>query len=209
MPNGDTAEEDTPDGDNPSGRRLQQLRPGQLDGEQRAVYDAITGGPRASGPRHFPLTDPEGRLHGPFDAMLRSPRVGGALQDLGAALRYGTGLPARLREILILAVAAAEDSAFERFAHEAVGRAVGLDDDEVAAIRDGGRLPSEGDGVEGLALRAARSLLDDGDLDDGTYYALLEALGERGLFELTTLVGYYRLLALQLRVFRVPIPEDT
>jgi 4-carboxymuconolactone decarboxylase len=29
----------------------------------------------------------------------------------------------------------------------------------------------------------------------------VKALGERGLFELTTLVGYYATLALQLRVF--------
>ena len=191
--------------DTGSGRRLAPLHPDQLDDEQRAVYDAITGGPRAAGPRYFPLTDPQGRLHGPFDAMLRSPRVGGALQDLGSALRYGTALPARLREILILAVAAAEDSPFERFAHEAVGRGVGLSDEELAAIRDGTGLT--GDPVEALALHAARSLLEDGDLDDRTYADLLESLGERGVFELTTLVGYYRLLALQLRVFRVPVPE--
>jgi len=31
-------------------------------------------------------------------------------------------------------------------------------------------------------------------------------LGEAGVFELTTLVGYYTMLALQLRVFRVGVP---
>lgn len=197
-----------PDGDTGAGRRLQPLHPADLDAEQRVVYESITGGPRASGPRYFPLSDAEGRLHGPFDAMLRSPRVGGALQDLGSALRYGTELPARLREMVILAVAAAEDSAFERFAHEAVGRGVGLTGEELAAIRDGRDLPpGRGDGVERLALQAARSLLESGDLDDRGYAALLDALGERGVFELITLVGYYRTLALQLRVFRVPLPE--
>lgn len=196
------------DTDTGSGRRLEPLHPDQLDDEQQPVYDAITGGPRATGPRYFPLTDSEGRLHGPFDAMLRSPRVGGALQDLGSTLRYGTGLPARLREILILTVAAAEDSPFERFAHEAVGRGVGLSEEEMAAVRDGTGLTSN-DPVESVALHAARSLLEDGDLDDRTYAELLQAFGERGVFELTTLVGYYRLLALQLRVFRVPVPEQT
>jgi 4-carboxymuconolactone decarboxylase len=31
-------------------------------------------------------------------------------------------------------------------------------------------------------------------------------LGEEGLVELSTLVGYYATLALQLRIFRVPAP---
>ena len=60
----------------------------------------------------------------------------------------------------------------------------------------------------GDGLTAARHLLDSGDLDEPAYAALLDALGERGIFELTTLVGYYRTLALQLRVFRVPLPES-
>ena len=34
-------------------------------------------------------------------------------------------------------------------------------------------------------------------------------VGAEGLFELLTLVGYYLTLALQLRVFRVGVPEET
>ncbi|HET9075902.1 MAG TPA: carboxymuconolactone decarboxylase family protein [Acidimicrobiales bacterium] len=187
-------------------RRLQPLDPGDLDNEQRDLYEAITGGPRATGPRYFPLTDSQGRLHGPFDAMLRSPVVGGALQELGAALRYGSCLTARTREIVILAVAAAHDSAFERFAHEAVGRGAGLSDEELGALRTGAALPGA-DPVEAAALEAARELLHAGDLGDGVYASVLGALGERGLFELTALVGYYSTLAMQLRVFRVPVPD--
>lgn len=190
----------------PSGRRLTPLRPEQLDDEQRSVYEAITTGPRATGPVYFPLADAAGRLHGPFDAMLRSAPVGLALQQLGSALRYGADLPARLREIVILAVAAAEDSAFERYAHEAVGRAVGLSDRELEEIRDGVEVTSA-DPVETIALRAARMLASAGDLDDETFTSLLGAIGERQIFEFATVVGYYKLLALQLRVFRVPLPE--
>ena len=36
--------------------------------------------------------------------------------------------------------------------------------------------------------------------------AAIAALGEEGLVELSTLVGYYATLALQLRIFRVPAP---
>jgi 4-carboxymuconolactone decarboxylase len=52
-----------------------------------------------------------------------------------------------------------------------------------------------------------RALVQDGDLDDGQYAEAVAALGEAGVFELTTLVGYYATLALQLRVFRVGGPE--
>jgi 4-carboxymuconolactone decarboxylase len=38
-------------------------------------------------------------------------------------------------------------------------------------------------------------------LTDEEYGEAVKALGERTLFELTTLVGYYATLALQLRVF--------
>lgn len=63
--------------------RIRPMPPADLDAEQRALYDAITGGPRASGPQHFALTSDDGALRGPFDAFLLSPAVGGALQGLG------------------------------------------------------------------------------------------------------------------------------
>ena len=47
------------------------------------------------------------------------------------------------------------------------------------------------------------ALLARADLDDEEYADAVAALGERAVFELTTLVGYYATLALQLRVFRV------
>lgn len=185
--------------------RLPKLTPATLTPQARELYDRITTGPRAGGP--FALVDAEGGLNGPFNAMLLSPRLGGALQDLGAAIRYGSQLPDRAREIAILVVAARWDSAFERYAHEAAGRRIGLTEDELAGLRDGTPL-NLADPLEAAVLRTARALATGGDLDDETYDAAREALGEPLLFELTTLVGYYATLALQLRVFRVPSPES-
>jgi 4-carboxymuconolactone decarboxylase len=184
--------------------RLAKLAPESLDADQRAVYDSITGGPRAQGPKLFDLVDQEGRLEGPFNAFLLQPRLGGPLQALGAAVRYRTHLSDRAREIAILVVSVHWDSAFERYAHEAVGRHAGLTDAELADLRaeryDG--LPAD----EALVAETTRLLAADGDLDDLAYTAAVAGLGEDGLFELLTLVGYYAGLALQLRVFRVPAP---
>jgi 4-carboxymuconolactone decarboxylase len=183
------------------GVRVSGLLPGELDEEQAEVYRAITGGARAAGPQAFPLTDPEGRLRGPFNAMLLSPPVGLATQALGAAVRYGSSLSDRVREMAILAVAAHWDSAFEREAHEAVGRtSAGLAESEMAALR-AGRMPELTEPAERAALRATTALLRHGALNDDEYADAVTATGERGVFELTTLVGYYSLLALQLRVF--------
>ena len=182
------------------GARLAGLLPGELDEEQADVYQAIIGGPRAAGPQAFALTDPEGRLLGPFNAMLLSPPVGLALQAVGAAVRYGSTLGGRAREMAILAVAAHWNSAFERDAHEAVGRAAGLTEQEMAALRTGAA-PDVADPGERSVLRATRALLRHGALSDEEYADIVSAAGERGLFELTTLVGYYATLALQLRVF--------
>lgn len=186
--------------------RLPLLDPRDLDPEQRALYAEITGGPRAEGPQLFALTDAEGRLNGPFNAMLFNPGVGRALQALGSAIRYGTGLTPRTREIAILVVAAAWDSEFERYAHEPVGRAAGLSETEVRALRDVAD-PGLTDPVEHAAWSVARALSERHSLGGAWYAAARDALGERALFELSTLVGYYATLALQLRLFDVGAPR--
>ena len=180
--------------------RIPLLAPAQLDAQQRGLYDAITGGPRAAGPQRFPLTHADGSLTGPFNALLLSPAVGSALQELGASLRYRTTLDDRSREIAILVVASRWNSAFEREAHEAVARGLGFTDSELEALRE--ERASAFEGHERAIARTVRALLD-GDLDDGEWDAAASVLGAAVVFELTTLVGYYATLALQLRIFRV------
>lgn len=187
--------------------RLPDLTPAEMTDDQRAVHDAIASGPRAAGPQHFPLLVASGALTGPFGVMVHEPALGAPLQELGSALRYATGLTGRVREIAILAVAAATDCAFERHAHERVGRATGLADDELAALAAGTFAPD--DEVEraayGLCLRL---LAGSARLTDEGYADLVEALGTTTIIELTVLVGYYRTLADLLGVFEVGVPAQ-
>jgi 4-carboxymuconolactone decarboxylase len=181
--------------------RLARLRPAELDAPQRELYGSITTGPRAQGPRHFALTDDAGALNGPFNALLYAPRLGNALQQLGAAVRYETDLTARERELAILIVAAHWGSTFEQHAHEAVGRAAGLTDDDFAVVRGGG-VPSLDDPHE-LAVAEVVLAMANGDLSDADWATASARLSDATIFELSTLVGYYATLALQLRIFRV------
>jgi 4-carboxymuconolactone decarboxylase len=190
-----------------TGARIPKLPPSALDDEQRSLYDAIAGGRRAHGRQLFRLVDEEGRLEGPFNAFLLQPRLGAALQALGSSVRYDTGFDDRCREIAILVVATHWRSDFEWYAHEAVGRSVGLGDAELAAVRDGRHAALAG--REAVVARTVAALLIRGDLDDAQFLDAVEHLGTEGLFELLTLVGYYSTLALQLRVFRVPAPDGS
>lgn len=180
--------------------RIPRPTPDELTDEQRRLYDAITGGSRASGPQLFRLVDDAGRLEGPFNAMLLSPPIGDALQRLGAAIRYDGRLNERAREIAILAVAGHWNCGFEQHAHEPIARRAGLTDADLAALRDGDRLDLD-DPEEVAVLSVTRRLLTDAGLDRASFQAAVDALGADRVFELSTLVGYYSTLALQLRVF--------
>ena len=186
--------------------RLPVLKPAELSTPQRALYDEIASGPRMQGRQLFALTDDEGGLNGPFNAMLYAPALGSVLQALGSAVRYRTELSARVREMAILLVASYWDSDFERYAHEAVGRANGVTDDELDAVR-AGVPPALSDPCERAALAVVRALLERSDLDDVEYAAAAEHLSSTTLVELSTLIGYYATLALQLRMFRVAAPR--
>jgi 4-carboxymuconolactone decarboxylase len=181
-------------------RRLRPLRPDELDPDQRAVYDALAESPGRVG------LDPDGSLRGPFDAMLRAPRSGAALQSVGAALRYGSVLPERVRELATLLVAAHQRSAFEWYAHAPLAAAAGLSAALVEAIRTGAPVEPHDPGERAAAV-AVVQLLTTGDVDDDAWVGAVETLGEAGAVELTTLVGYYSLLAMQMRVLRVPLPD--
>ena len=187
--------------------RLDLIAPADLDDAQRALYAAITGGPRASQAGTVPIVDESGRLLGPFAVMLLTPEVGNAVQQVGAKIRFATALTARERELAILAVAGVLHSDFERLAHEPAALRAGLTKAQVNAVLSG-QVPDGLDGDEALIGRLAQVMTADRTLADEDYEAGLAALGQARLAELTGLVGYYSALALALSVFRPHLPES-
>ena len=182
--------------------RLAALSSDTMTPEQVGLYREILSGPRGQGPRAVLLDTGAGGLAGPFNAMLYAPDVGHALQELGAAIRFRTQLTPRVREMAILVVAQAWNSDYERSSHEPIGRDAGLTDPELEALHAGAD-PGFTDHQEQVAYQVVRSLTGPADLDDQQYGQAVATLGERSLVELSTLVGYYATLALQLRIFRV------
>jgi 4-carboxymuconolactone decarboxylase len=186
--------------------RCEPLDPGKLTEEQRALYDELCSGPRADPDRPGGPVDAHGRLTGPFDAMLHSPRVGGPLQRLGAALRYESSVDDRVRETVILLVAGHHDCAVERVAHRRLARRLGVDEDTLAVL-DRAEVPASfPEGTHGSAapaLELARRILTRRLPDDAGFERLKDALGAEGILEINSLVGYYRTVADQLDLFGV------
>ena len=181
---------------------LRRLRPADLDAAGAALREAIASGPRVSGP--FPIVEADGSLNGPFGLMLHAPAVGGALSSLGEAIRYGSSLDGRLREIAILAVGATRRSDYEVWAHERVAAAMGFSTDEIAALVDGSW--TSHDERESVTYEVAVELARGGDLSEHSARDLVAVLGEAGAVELVTLVGYYCTLAMLLQSFGITAP---
>lgn len=185
--------------DMPHGR-LPWFRPEDLDAEQRAYYDRLLATPRdRSG-----FVDDEGRLQGAFNARLLDPPVGTAIQELGAALRFGSKLADRQREIVILTVAESEQCNFEWHGHAEAARRAGLSDDELEALRTGAPAPSLS-ADEQVVRRVARELLGERDVSDELFAAVMDSIGPVAMFDIVSLVGHYLHTALAIRVWRVPL----
>jgi 4-carboxymuconolactone decarboxylase len=175
-----------------------------LSQDQRVLYDRIVNGPRKAQNGQVPIVDDRGRLLGPFGLMTIAPGVGEAVQSVGSALRFGSGLSPRIREIAILVIAARFRSEFEWFAHEPAASAAGITGHQLDQLK-AGSIPEDLSADEATAAGLIESMLAQHTLTDAEYSTALQALGEQSLAELVWLCGYYSMLALSLNVF---LPEN-
>ncbi len=184
--------------------RLKLLTPDDLTTDQREVYDALTGGERS---KNATLTQPDGSLVGPFNALLYSPLTGGRFQALGEALRFHNHLPDNELEVAILVVGAHWQADFEWWAHARLARRAGVSEPVIEAIRKGERPEFENEG-EALVYRVASELHNTQQLSDETYALAVDHLGEAGLADLLMLMAYYTGVSMLLNSFRVPLPGN-
>ena len=175
--------------------RLSPLSEDDLTPEQRAVLDAIQGGPRGNM-----------GLVGPFGVYVRAPRVGNAAQALGAAVRFETSIPENVKEVAICTVGAFFRSKFEFAAHAALARKAGVAEAAIEALREG-RTPRLDDPKESVAHRIAAELLREHRVSDALYQEGVSLLDEQGMVELAATIGYYCLVSMTLNLFQVPLRE--
>lgn len=190
------------DRDAPRDGRLLPLHFEDLDDAQRALWESIVGSARGSDPRVVGA----GHLGGPFDAWLRSPEMGLRAARLGEVLRFGSRLDPLVRETAIMATGAHFRSEFEFWIHSQIAVSEGMAGAVVEAIASGQVSPEVGGAEISIVNEMARAMLADGTIHDDLYARSLAALGESGLMEVVSLVGYYTMVSLTLNVFEVPLP---
>lgn len=186
--------------------RLTELPLGQLSADQRALFEAITGGKRSARAGSEAYITPGGGLRGPFNALLHAPHVGDAAQRLGESLRFDGVLAPRQREIGVLCVAAHWRAEYEWWAHARIASECGVEDGVIAAIRRREE-PALSDPAERLVHDFSRALLDERQVPDALYADAVDVLGEEALVELVVLLGYYSLVSMVLVGFDVPVPD--
>lgn len=178
--------------------RVPRLPPNTLDAQQRQLYEAIVGGPRARQASVLPVIDAQGSLEGPFGPLLHAPHLGAAVQQLGAVIRSGLRTSDRAREIATLWCAAVSCSRYEIEAHRRLGLGAGLTVEEVQSLVAGVLPATISDRERAFAQAAAREVWSDDDFADAS-----SVLTSGEIVEATVLGGYYRLLANLLSAFGI------
>lgn len=173
--------------------RIADIVTDQLSPEQRRTYDAIAASPR-------------GKVEGPLRIWLTSPELADRAQALGAFARYGTCLPLRLSELAILVTGAYWQAGFEWHVHAPIAREAGITTEAIAAIRHGER-PKFTDEDQAAVYDFARELLQTRAVGDETYARAQRLFGDRGVVDLVGVLGYYGLISMTIKAFRVPVPD--
>lgn len=175
--------------------RISFPTPETMSAAQRKIYDEVVAGPR-------------GRVVGPLRAVLHNPALADPWQNLGRVLRYETCLPRDLNELAILITARRWSSSVEWAIHKAEAARAGLPALMIDDL-EAGRLPDfTGQPAAAEIYEFSRQTLLKGDVDDAVYQAVMQRWGEVGVVELSSLIGYYTLVALTLNIHRVPLPDE-
>lgn len=185
--------------------RIPLLPPDSLTPEQKQLYDNITGDKRRQAARRFKAPE-GGPLTGPFNALLYSPKLGDAIQKLGASLRFESSLPGHLRELAILIAGRHWRANYEWFAHAPIAAREGLDEAVIAAVKKGEAPGAAPDDVTSVH-RFVTELIHTQRVSDETYAKTKALVGEQGVVELIAIIGHYTLIAGLLNVFQVGLPE--
>jgi 4-carboxymuconolactone decarboxylase len=176
--------------------RFAPLRPDQLSPEQKAWADSI-----AKPPRNAKFTNP------PYRVYIRSPALAPRLQALSDFVRWESSLPARMSEFAILITARQWNQQYEWSAHYHLAMKGGLDP-AVAADLAAGKRPEKMKDDEAVLYDLAMALYRDKNVPDQIYNAAVDKLGEKGVVEAISVMGYYDLVSMTLIAARAVPPDN-
>ena len=149
------------------------------------------------------LIETRGRLPGPNKIYVHNPKLAKVMGPLGAYFRTGYSLSEREREIAVCIINSKFHSIYPTNAHERAGKAAGLPNDKVEAIRAG--LPTSFDDKrEQIVYEMAKCLSESRWVSRGLYDRAVEALGHVGITDVICLIGFYTSVSMTLAFYDVP-----
>lgn len=173
-----------------AGERMPPLASDRMTPEQRAAADALIAGPRKA-------------VFGPFVPLLRNPALMDRVGALGETLRYKGTLPDALRELAICIAARHVSNQFEWLMHKPLAAKAGVASVALDAI-GAGRQPRGLSPEQATVAEFAQELLLRNGVSDATYAEATALLGDGGVVELVTLVGYFVMVSWVMNVARTP-----
>lgn len=169
-----------------------------LDNRDAVPHDAL--------PAFDAIVGSRGRMNAPMSLLMYSPESAARTAHLGNYLRFESNLSPAIRELAIITAARAFDCGFVWAAHVPMALEAGVSQavvDTVATFGDTRGLSAE----EAAVIRLGRELIGDHRVSQEAFDAARACFGERGLVDLTTLMGYYLVIATTLLTMDVEIPE--
>lgn len=160
----------------------------------RSIFDEVSSGPGGVGT-------------GPMSVLKYSPEMARRAMPLFQYVRNESILPQTVRELAMLTTARATDCPYIWNAHAALGRQAGLSDALVDALRDRQPLPPLTE-AEAIVIRLGMEFFQTHRVSQETFAVALQQFGTQGLVELTTLMGFYAMLAFNANAVDLGLPQN-
>jgi 4-carboxymuconolactone decarboxylase len=146
-------------------------------------------------------------VFGPFEPLMYSPAVMSQARAMGDYLRYKSAIGNTLSELAILLTAREWSQDYEWSVHYPIALKAGIRPEVADAIADG-RRPTALSADEEIVYDYAMELLRNKQVSNSTFERAKARFGAKGVVDMTGIVGYYTLLAMQLNVAQYALPKD-
>ena len=180
--------------------RLKHLSPSEMTEDQLKYHEIIMQRPIF---KNYPKTAP---LEGPYNPWVRSPSFARSMSEFSQYVREDGILEDRLVELAIITVGRVWSAEFEFAAHAPRAVKAGISQQAVDAISRN-QNPQFDKSDETAVYNFARNLTQNHRVDEPTYQAAVEQIGEQGVVELIGLMGFYVMVCMTLNTFEVQLIE--
>ena len=161
--------------------------------EQKPVYDYLlkTRGPAG--------------VAGGFGVLMASPELAQRIAHLGSYIRFESQIPKRMRSVAAATISSELENPWEYTIHARFCREQGVPEAVVQAILDCAPV-SGAEADDQLAIDIARAMARHHKLDQATFDAARQRLGDAGVVDLLATIGYYAMFGVTHKALEV-FPE--